>query len=125
LWKQHRIFGIGAGNFELEIPLTGLRGVRTHANSLYLQSLVEGGIPLFGATLWLTYTSVATFARQQLESPFVVGALVSSVALALHQIIDLLTFFPKVGGEWWIALGLGAAELAIALPVTRMRTVCA
>ena len=123
LWKQHKIFGIGAGNFELEIPLTGLQGVRTHANSLYIQSLVEGGIPLFIATLYLTYTSIATFARERLESPFVVGALVASIALALHQIIDFLTFYPKVGGEWWIALGLGAAELAIAVRVSQ--TACA
>lgn len=112
LWRQHPIFGVGAGNFELEIPLTGLRGVRTHANSLYLQSLVEGGIPLLLATLWLTYTSIATFARDRLSSPFVAAAFAASIALALHQTVDLLTFYPKVGGWWWIVLGLGAAELA-------------
>jgi putative inorganic carbon (hco3(-)) transporter len=117
LWKQHKLFGIGAGNFELEIPLTGLKGVRTHANSLYLQSLVEGGIPLIAATLYLTYTSIAVFVRKHMESPFVAGAFAASIALAIHQIIDFLTFYPKVGGEWWIALGLGAAELAIAVRV--------
>jgi putative inorganic carbon (hco3(-)) transporter len=113
LWRQHPLLGIGAGNFELEIPRTGLRGVRTHANSLYLQSLVEGGIPLLAATIALTYTSIAAFARERLESPFVVAALGASVALALHQVVDLLTFYPKVGGMWWIVLGVGAAELAM------------
>lgn len=112
LWRQHPLLGIGAGNFELEIPRTGLQGVRTHTNSLYLQSLVEGGLPLLAATVWLTFTSIATFARERLESPFVVAALAASIALALHQVVDFLTFFPKVGGEWWIVLALGAAEVA-------------
>ena len=112
LWRQHPIFGVGAGNFELEIPLTGLRGVRTHANSLYLQSLVEGGIPLFAATLWLAYVSIATFVRDRMRSPFVLAALAGSIAIGLHQIVDLLVFYPKVGGWWWIVLGLGAAQLA-------------
>ncbi len=124
LWKTHKIFGIGAGNFELEIPLTGLKGVRTHANSLYLQSLVEGGIPLFAATLWLTYTSIAAFVRERACSPFVAAAIAGSVALMLHQIIDFLTFYPKVGAEWWILLALAAAELAV--PATYLqKTACA
>jgi O-antigen ligase len=122
LWRQHPLLGVGAGNFELDIPRTGLHGVRTHANSLYLQSLVEGGIPLLAATLWLVYTSIATFVRARLESPFIVAAFAASIALALHQIVDLLTFYPKVGGEWWIVLGMGAAELAVA---ARVRPVCA
>jgi O-antigen ligase len=119
LWRQHPLLGVGAGNFEIEIPRTGLRGVRTHANSLYLQSLVEGGIPMLAATLWLVYTTISTFARQRLGSPFVVAAFAASVALALHQVVDLLTFYPKVGGEWWLVLGLGAAELAVAAQVRR------
>lgn len=122
LWKEHPVFGVGAGNFELDIPLTGLRGVRTHANSLYLQALVEGGIPLITATLWLVYTSIATFVRQRMESPFVAAALAGSIALALHQIVDFLTFYPKVGGEWWIVMALGAAELAA---LARVREACA
>ncbi len=118
LWRQHPVFGVGAGNFELEIPLTGLRGVRTHANSLYLQSLVEGGIPLFAATVWLAYVSIATFARDRLRSPFIVAAFAASVALGLHQVFDLLVFYPKVGGWWWIVLGLGAAQLVAPARVT-------
>jgi O-antigen ligase len=89
---------------------------------LYLQSLVEGGIPLLAATLWLVYTSIATFVRARLESPFIVAALAASIALALHQVVDLLTFYPKVGSEWWIVLGMGAAELAVA---ARVRPACA
>lgn len=113
LWKQHPLFGVGAGNFELDIPLTGLHGVRTHANSLYLQALVEGGIPLIAATLWLVYVSISTFVRARFESPFVVAALGASVALALHQVVDFLTFYPKVGAEWWVVMALAAAEVVV------------
>ncbi|HLI97424.1 MAG TPA: O-antigen ligase family protein [Candidatus Baltobacteraceae bacterium] len=118
LWKQHPLFGVGAGNFELELPLAGVRGVRTHANSLYLQALVEGGIPLLIATLWLVYVSIATFVQERAQSPFVVAALGAGVALALHQTVDFLTFYPKVGGEWWAIMALGAAELSV---VARVR----
>jgi O-antigen ligase len=123
LWQRHPLLGIGAGNFELEIPLTGLHGVRTHANSLYLQSLVEDGIPGFVATLWLVYTSIVTFAREQLRSPFVLAAFGASIALGLHQVIDLLTFYPKVATAWWIVMGLGAAELSV--PVRVSQAACA
>lgn len=114
LWKRHPYFGVGAGNFQLEIAQTGLRGVRTHANSLYIQSIVEGGIPAIGATLWLVYVSISSFAARRVRSPFVAGALAGSIALALHQVVDFLTFYPKVGGEWWLVMALGAAELAAA-----------
>lgn len=112
LWLRHPWLGIGADNFELELQSVGLNGVRTHANSLYIESMVDGGVPLFAATLWLTWTSIATFVRDRAQSPLIAGALAASVALALHQVVDFLTFYPKIGGFWWIVLGLGAAELA-------------
>ena len=64
LWLAHPFLGVGAGNFELEISETGIYGVRTHANSWYLQSLVEGGIPLAAATLALVAVALTTFARR-------------------------------------------------------------
>lgn len=111
LWRKHPLFGVGAGNFELDLPQVGLTGVRTHANSLYLQALVEGGIPLLLATLYFVYASIATFARRTARSPLVAGALAASIALAVHQVFDYLVFYPKVGEMWWIVLGLAAACL--------------
>jgi O-antigen ligase len=112
LWREHPLFGIGAGNFELEIGKVGPAGVRTHANSLYLQSLVEGGVPLFAATLVTVIASIVAFVRVPLRDPFVLGALGASAGLAAHQIFDLMVFYPKVGGMWWTLLALGAARLA-------------
>lgn len=110
LWRRHPWLGIGAGNFEFELGLAGYPGLRTHANSLYLQALVEGGIPLLLATLALVYASIARFVRAARQDPLIAGALGASVGLALHQIFDLLAFYPKVGELWWIALALGAAR---------------
>lgn len=110
LWQDHPFFGIGAGNFERELGRVGLPDVRTHANSLYLQALVEGGIPLLLATVASAFAPIVRFARGPFDRPFVVAALGASVALALHQIVDLLVFYTKVGDAWWILLALGAAR---------------
>lgn len=110
LWRAHPFFGIGAGNYENELALAGYPQLHTHANSLYLQALVEGGIPLFLATLALVAASILAFVRGPLRDAFVLGALGASVALASHQLLDFLVFYPKVGDLWWIALALGAAR---------------
>jgi len=44
-------------------------------------------------------------------SPWVVAALAASLALALHQIVDYLVFYPKVAAAWWLLLGIGAAAM--------------
>jgi O-antigen ligase len=108
LWREHPLFGIGAGNFELELGRAGYPGLKTHANSLYLQSLVEGGIPLLLATLALVVASIARFARGPFSQPLVLAAFAASVGFGLHQVFDLLVFYPKVGELWWIVLALGA-----------------
>jgi O-antigen ligase len=112
LWRAHPWLGIGAGNFELEIAKVGPAGVRTHANSLYLQALVEGGVPLFLATLATVGASIVAFVRGPFADPLVLGALAASAGLAVHQVFDFLVFYPKVGGMFWIVLALGAARAA-------------
>ena len=90
-------------------------GVRTHANSWYLQSLAEGGIVLFSATLTMVGASIGAFlkkplvARLRAQPPWVIAALAASVALALHQSVDDFVFYPKVGGAWFLLLGIAAA----------------
>lgn len=112
LWSQHPWLGIGAGNFELELARAGLVEIRTHANSLYVQSLTEGGLPLLAATVATLAAAIATFARvRHLNAPLVVGALGASIGFAGHQFVDDLLFFPKVGGFWWLVIGLGLAGL--------------
>ena len=116
LWRGSPFVGIGAGNFELELARAGYPGLRTHANSLYLQALAEGGLVLLAATVALVTVSIVRFARGPFREPLVVGALGASAGLAFHQIFDLLVFFPKVGEFWWIVLALGAARFDAARP---------
>ena len=111
LWRAHPLLGIGAGNFELEIPRTGLQGVRTHANSLYLQSLVEGGLPLLAAWIFALAAAIRTFSRSSLREPLIAGALAATIGLGLHQVLDFLVFYPKVGIMFWTMLALGAATV--------------
>ncbi len=115
MWRARPVLGIGAGNFEFALPAYGVFGVRTHANSWYLQALAEGGIVLFGATIALLIAIVgsllswAPLKNFRKVSPWVIAALASTVALALHQIVDYLIFYPKVGTAWWLLIGIAAA----------------
>lgn len=122
LWRVHPFFGIGAGNFEFELARAGYPHVRTHANSLYLQALVEGGIPLAVATVAAAFAPIGRFWRGPFDEPLVVAALAASAGFAIHQLFDLLVFFPKVGELWWIVVALGAARFDAADGAVRRRT---
>lgn len=111
MWRSHPLLGVGAGNFELDLPQYGLHGIRTHANSLYLQALAEGGIPLFAATVSLFVTAIRVLVSRIAASPIAVAALAATIALAVHQIADDVFFYPKVGGLWWAVVALGAVEV--------------
>jgi O-antigen ligase len=116
LFSTDPALGIGAGNFELRLPSAGLVGVRTHANSLYLQSLAEGGIALFAATVWTLAAALGLCLRNARASTLVAGIGAGTAGFAVHQIFDDLIFFPKVGATWWILLGIAAATVATARP---------
>ena len=122
LWRAHPFLGIGAGNFELEISRVGPAGVRTHANDWYIQALVEGGIPLLGATLFTVYAATASFVRDLRRDPVVLAAFGVSAGLALASILDYALFYPKVADMWWLLLGLASARQALLRCGTRPGT---
>ncbi|TAM74056.1 hypothetical protein EPN44_12145 [bacterium] len=115
LWVRHKLLGVGAGNFELELERVGLHGIRTHANSAYLQALAETGIVGLAVQLALVLASILPYARRARASALCAGVAAGSIALALHGVVDTLTFFEKVGQFWICVCALPAARAGPAL----------
>jgi hypothetical protein len=75
--------------------------------------LAEGGVALLAATLALVAANISAFARRLgAGSPWTLAAFAAGIALAVHQIADYLVFYPKVGGPWWLLIGIAAAAIA-------------
>ena len=108
-WRSHPLFGIGPGNFELEVGRY-FPGAQTHANGMFFQVLAEQGIAGLIAALVLTAASVGAFVRR-LDEPLALGACMASVAMAFHQIVDCMWLYPKVTVMWWLVLASAAAVI--------------
>ena len=117
LWRAARFFfihhpllGIGAGNYQFELAQAGLPGVRTQANSWYLQALAEGGVVLLAATLaWLAAILHALYGSLR-RSPWALAGFAATCAFMLHGFVDDLVFYPKVAEAWIALVALGVAD---------------
>lgn len=109
MWRSHPLFGVGPGNFEYLIGRID-PGVRTHANGMYFQVLAEQGIAGFVALLVVVAASILVFVRR-LNQPLALAACMAAVAMNLHQIVDCMWIFEKVGVFWWVLLAVGAAAV--------------
>lgn len=108
LARGNPLFGVGAGNFETRLASVGYPALHTHANSWFFETLADGGITLFAATLvWIAQTLRALSACAA-RSPFALGALAATAGFAAHGLFDDLAIFPTVAATWWLLVGVGA-----------------
>jgi O-antigen ligase len=117
LWRAARFFfihhpllGIGAGNYQFELAEAGLPGVRTQANSWYLQAAAEGGVVLLAATVGWIATIVRALYRSVRTSPWALAGLAATCAFVVHGFVDDLVFYPKVAEAWIALVALGVAD---------------
>jgi len=109
--RAHPLLGVGAGNFELELPDYGAPpGVRTQANSLYLEAAADGGLVLLIPTLLAALLPPVLLLRAGTARRLAFVAGVAGLALAAHGVIDDVTFYTKVGQLWWVLAGVAAAS---------------
>ena len=105
------MLGVGAGNFEFMLQRYGvIAGVRTHANSLYLEAAADGGAVLALATILNAWLLPLRLLR---GDPLVRAIGIGGIALAIHGFADDLTFYTKVGEWWWLLAGYGAAGIGV------------
>ena len=107
---RHPLLGIGAGNYQFELAQAGLPGVRTQANSWYLQAAAEGGIVLLGATLALLAALVRALYTSVRASPWALAGIAATCAFIVHGFVDDLVFYPKVAEAWIALVALGVAD---------------
>lgn len=113
MFRAHPLLGVGAGNFEFELPHYGApTRVRTQANSLYLEALADGGIVLGAATVVAALLPAWLLLRGAAPASFTATAGIVGLALAAHGLLDDVVFYTKVGQAWWVLAGAAAAFTA-------------
>jgi O-antigen ligase len=117
------LLGTGAGTFRWVLPRHKGAGLGDryydHAHNDYLESLVETGIVgtgLLGAAVVLALGAMVAGLRRRrdpLARGAVAGALVGTVALVFHGLVDFNFQIPANAAWWFVLLGIGllAAEL--------------
>lgn len=110
LWLQHPLLGVGPGNFELLVGAL-LPGVRTHANGQFLQALAEGGVLGFALLLALVAATLHVLARGRTTLAVAIYAM--AIGFWVHELVDTLLLYPKVGLAYWALVGIAIAAATL------------
>jgi hypothetical protein len=125
LFRSRPIFGVGPDNYRLLYgDRAGLTTFdrRVHANNMYLEILVGGGIVGGAAFAWLCWASarqVSTAMRGAGGAPLdaaIASLAAATLAIALHGLVDSFLSFTATYILIAITLGLTSASLALMQP---------
>ncbi len=113
-WKQalsvvakNPLFGVGLGNYPLEIKPTADYREPIYAHNTYLDIALDSGIP--NALIWLSLLlfSLLDFFRRAKESPLFWGAGLGLVIFSVHSLVETAIFSPTVLALLLLILSFG------------------
>lgn len=126
LWRSHPLLGVGPDNFRrlLRSDLPGARGDdRTHANSLYFETLATLGLfgmaALAGLAAAMAWRVRAGWVadRSAASRVLVAGVAVAAGSFFVHGLLDYFLIFTPTYGLFWLLVGLiGGAMPRAAAP---------
>lgn len=102
-WKQaanviaeHPVWGVGIGNYPLEIKPTATYREPIYAHDTYLDIAVDSGIG--SALIWVGVLgfSMVSFFKKSKEHPIFLGAGFSLIIFSIHSLVETAIFSPVV-----------------------------
>ncbi len=103
--------GLGASAFSCVYPAYEIAGTpAAHTHNLYLQVLVEMGVPGLMVFLWLTVCFLGETWSARSSGGFVPAALAGGIAgQIVHGLFDNIWYSPKIVFLFWAVFGLALA----------------
>jgi O-antigen ligase len=102
-WKQatnviveHPVWGVGIGNYPLEIKAVASYREPIYAHNTYLDIAADSGIA--NALIWMSilFFSIISFLKRAKEHPIFWGAGISLIIFSVHSLVETAIFSPVV-----------------------------
>lgn len=108
---EHPFFGVGIGNYALEIDPKADYRDPTYAHSLYLDVAAETGI--FGLLAWLgfLFTLSVSFLKKAYKEVYFFWPILSLVIFSVHALVETPLYSPIILPLFLIVASLGAVEM--------------
>ena len=126
LWRDRPLLGIGPDNFRrryeavLSRPGAAFTDTRTHANSLYFETLADMGLMGLVALAGLIGAWIGAVVRvARARSVLGLGVAIAAGTFFVHGVSDYFLEFTPTYALFWMLLGILAVSAASEPPRTR------